>query len=106
MSIVMRIIQRFDPAREDEFMALERKFDELEKREPGFPKGMRMQPISSSEPVNSLIWQSEFPDMESAVMALNFFSGDPNHDKLYKQQVEYMNTIRIEFYKKLDFSQC
>jgi hypothetical protein len=104
MSIVMRIIQRFDPAREDEFMALERKFDELEKQRPDFPKGMRMQPISSAEPVNSLIWQCEFPDMKSAVSALDFFNGDSNHEKLYKQQVEYMNTIRIEFYKTLDFS--
>ncbi len=39
MGIVMRIIQQFDPAREDQFMALERKFDELEKRRPDFPKG-------------------------------------------------------------------
>ena len=30
----MRIIQQFDPPREDEFMALERKFDELEKTLP------------------------------------------------------------------------
>lgn len=104
MSIVMRIIQRFDPARENEFMALERKFDELEKKRPDFPKGKRMQPISAAEPVNSLIWQCEFPDMESAVMALNFFEGDEGHEKLYKQQVEYMNSIRIEFYKTLDFS--
>jgi len=47
MGIVMRIIQQFDPAREDEFMALERKFAELEKRRADFPKGRRLQPVSS-----------------------------------------------------------
>jgi hypothetical protein len=32
MAVVMRIIQQFDPAREDHFMDLERKFAELEKK--------------------------------------------------------------------------
>jgi hypothetical protein len=99
----MRIIQQFDPAREEDFMALERKFDELEKSRPDFPKGRRMQPVSSPEPVNTLIWQSEFPDIETAFMALNFFEGDAAHEKLYREQVEFMKSIRIEFYKTLDF---
>jgi hypothetical protein len=103
MGIVMRIIQQFDPAREDEFMALERKFDELEKERTDFPKGKRMQPVSSAEPVNTLIWQCEFPDIETAFISLNFFEGDVAHDKLYRQQVELMKSIRIEFYKTLEF---
>lgn len=36
MGIVMRIIRQVDPAREDEFMARERKFDELEKKRADF----------------------------------------------------------------------
>ena len=104
MGIVMRIIQQFDPAHEDEFMALEQKFDELEKKRPDYPRGKRMQPVSSVEPVNSLIWQCEFPDIETAFMALNFFNGDEGHETLYRQQVEFMKTIRIEFYKTLDFN--
>jgi hypothetical protein len=103
MSIVMRIIQQFDPAREDEFMALEKKFAELEKRRTDFPKGRRLQPVSAAEPVNTLIWQCEFPDIETAFMALNFFDGDKEHDVLFKQQVEFMKNVRIEFYKTLDF---
>lgn len=103
MGVVMRIIQQFDPAREDQFMALERKFAELEKARADFPKGSRMQPVSSAEPVNTLIWQCEFKDIETAFMALNFFSGDEAHEKLYRQQVELMKSIRIEFYKTLDF---
>jgi len=47
MAIVMRIIQQFDPGSENEFMNLEKKFDELEKKRPDFPKGKRMQPISA-----------------------------------------------------------
>lgn len=103
MGIIMRIIQQFDPAREDEFMALEGKFEELERKRPDFPKGTRMQPVSSAEPVNTLIWQCEFPDIETAFMALNFFNGDQEHEKLYRQQVELMKSIRIEFFKTLDF---
>jgi len=103
MGVVMRIIQQFDPAKEGQFMELEQKFADLEKKRPDFPKGKRMQPVSSAEPVNTLIWQSEFPDIETAFMALNFFNGDEAHEALYRQQVELMKSIRIEFYKTLDF---
>ncbi len=103
MGVIMRIIQQFDPAREDQFMELERKFAELEKKRQDFPKGKRMQPVSSAEPVNTLIWQCDFPDIETAFMALNFFNGDEAHEALYRQQVELMKSIRIEFYKTLDF---
>jgi hypothetical protein len=84
-------------------MALEKKFAELEKKRPDFPKGIRMQPVSASEPVNSLIWQCEFPDIETAFMTLDFFNGDKEHETLFREQVEFMNKVRIEFYKTLDF---
>ena len=103
MGIVMRIIQQFDPGHEQEFMALEQKFDELEKSRPDYPKGGRMQPVSSIDPVNSLIWQYEFPDMETAYKTLDFFNGDQEHETLFRSQVRFMKTIRIEFYKTLDF---
>ena len=104
MSIVMRIIQQFDPGLENEFMALEQKFDGLEKKRPDYPKGKRMQPISANEPVNTLIWQCEFPDIETAYKTLNFFSGDEGHEVLFRQQVKYMKQVKIEFYKTLDFA--
>jgi len=99
----MRIIQQFDPGHEHEFMALEKKFDELEKKRADFPKGKRMQPVSANEPVNTLIWQYEFTDIETAYKTLNFFSGDEEHEILFRQQVEFMKNIKIEFYKILDF---
>jgi len=103
MGIVMRILQQFEPNHEQEFMALEKKFDELEKQRPDYPKGKRMQPISANEPVNTLIWQYEFPDIEMAYKTLDFFSGDEGHEVLFRKQVAYMKEIRIEFYKTLDF---
>ena len=45
MSILMRIIQQFDPTWEDEFMVHEKKFTELGKSTKEHPKGIRMQPL-------------------------------------------------------------
>lgn len=99
----MRIIQQYDPAREEEFLALEKKFAGLEKERPGFPKGERLQPVSAGEPNNTLIWQCEFPDMNTAREALDFFSGDEKHEELFRQQVKYIKQVNIHFYRTLDY---
>ncbi len=99
----MRIMQQFDPACEEQFMDLEKKFAELERKRPDYPKGRRMQPISAAEPGNTLIWQCEFPDIESAYKVLDFFSGDDAHEALLKKQMPYFKQVKIEFYKNLDF---
>jgi len=104
MGIVMRILQQFDPESEGEFMSLEKQFDALEKRRPDYPKGRRMQPVSGGEPANTLVWQYEFPDIETAYKTLNFFNGDEGHDELFRQQVKFMRQVKIEFYKTLDFA--
>jgi len=103
LSIVMRILQQFDPAKENEFMKLEKKFADLEIDRPDYPRGTRMQPISSTEPCNTLIWQCEFPDIESAYKVLDFFSGDEAHEKLFEKQAPFFKQVKIEFYKNLDF---
>jgi hypothetical protein len=103
MGIIMRIIQQFDPAHEQEFMDLEKKFDELERSRSDFPKGKRMQPVAAKEPNNTLIWQHEFPDMQSAHKILDFFNGDEGHEMLFRKQVLFMKQVRVEFYKVLDF---
>ena len=103
MSITLRIVQQFDPVHETEFMALEKKFAELEAARPDYPKGTRMQPISAGEPCNTLIWQHEFPDIQSAYEVLDFFSGDEAHEALFEKQLPYFKQTKIEFYKNLDF---
>jgi hypothetical protein len=102
MSIMMRIIQQFNPGYERIFMALEKQFDELEIKRPDYPRGRRMQPISASEPGNTLIWQCEFPDIETAYKTLDFFKGDAEHEALFRQQAGYIKEVRIEFYKILE----
>ncbi len=102
MSITMRILQQFDPTKETEFMDLEKKFAELEAARPDYPKGTRLQPISSSEPCNTLIWQCDFPDIESAYKVLDFFSGDEAHETLFEKQSPFFKQVKIEFYKILE----
>lgn len=103
MSITMRILQQFDITKEDEFIKLESKFAELERSRPDYPKGKRMQPISSSEPCNTLIWQYEFPDINEAYKILDFFKGDQSHEKLLEEQLPFFKQVKIEFYKNLEF---
>jgi len=103
MSVTMRIMQQFDVRHETDFMELERKFAELERRRPDYPKGRRLQPISAVAPCNTLIWECEFPDLETARAALDFFHGDDEHEALFAKQVEFFEQVRIEFYQNLDF---
>ena len=103
MSVIMRIVQQFDARHEGEFMALERQFAQLEARRADYPNGRRLQPISAAMPCNSFIWECEFPDLETARKALDFFHGDAEHEALFEQQVQFFEQVRIEFYQKLEF---
>ncbi len=96
-------MQQFDATKETEFMDFEKKFAELERARPDFPKGERLQPIAAAEPCNTLIWQCKFPDMQKAYEVLDFFSGDESHEKLLAGQLPFFKQVRIEFYKNLDF---
>lgn len=103
MSITMRIMQQFDATKEKEFMVLEKKFAELESQRPDYPKGKRMQPISAAEPCNTLIWENTYSTIEEAYKTLDFFNGDPSHEKLLEKQLPFFKQVKIEFYKSLDF---
>ncbi len=102
MSVTMRIVQRFDACHEREFMALEKEFAKLEAERPDYPKGKRLQPISGREPCNTLIWEAEFPDVEAARKALEFFEGDAAHEALLAKQLPYFRDVRVEFYSNLE----
>ena len=103
MSVTMRIIQQYEPCREKEFLELEKRFAELEARRPDYPRGKRMKPIAAGEPTHTLIWQCEFPDLDSARGALELFAGDTAHEKLAARQSPFFREIRIEFYENLDY---
>ena len=103
MSVTMRIVQRFDAAHEADFMKLEKQFAELEARRPDYPKGKRLQPISGAEPCNTLIWECEFPDLQSARDALDLFHGDTEHEDLFQRQQPFFRDVRVEFYESLEF---
>ena len=102
MSVIMRIVQRFEAKNEKSFMGLEKQFAQLERDRPDYPKGRRMQPISGIEPCNTLVWECEFPDIASARNALGFFEGDAAHEALLDKQLPYFEQVRIEFYEKLE----
>jgi len=104
MSVIMRIIQRFSAAHERDFMALEKRFAELEAARPDYPKGRRLQPIAGGEPCNTLIWECEFPDLNMAYKTLDFFAGDSAHEGLLQKQQPFFEQVRIEFYRKLEFN--
>ena len=103
MSVILRIIQRFSAAQEQDFMRLEKQFADLETARPDYPKGRRLQPVSGGEPCNTLIWECEFPDLNSAYKTLDFFAGDPAHEALLQKQQPLFEQVRIEFYRKLEF---
>jgi hypothetical protein len=102
MTVTMRVLQRFRIGDEREFMRLEHLFAELERRRPDFPKGRRLKPISASEPVNTLVWESDFATLDDARKALAFLSGDAEHEALLKQQLPLFEQVRVEFYERLD----
>jgi hypothetical protein len=99
----MRIIQQFSVRHEREFMELEKRFAELEASRPDFPQGRRLQPIAAGEPCHTLIWEGDFPDLEAARRTLDLFAGDAAHEALLQRQSRWIEKVRIEFYKALDF---
>ena len=103
MSITMRIVQEFDIRNEKEFMEMEEQFAKLEAARNDYPKARRMQPVSASLPCNTLIWECDFPDIDTAYKTLDFFSSDDEHETLLAKQLPYFKNMRIEFYKNLEF---
>ena len=101
MAIVMRLVQRFQPAKKREFIDLERQFAQLEAR--GIlPKGERMLPIASRDPGNTLIWQSRFPSLKAAHDCLQLFETSPQHNELAQKQAPLFEDTWVEFYEILD----
>ncbi|MFH1069314.1 MAG: hypothetical protein V1794_06790 [Candidatus Glassbacteria bacterium] len=103
MSITLRVIQRFDIRHQKEFLELEKLFAQLERARPDFVNGKRRRPIAAAEPVNTLIWEGEFPDLAAAQRWLEFLETDGEHSGLFARQQPYFEAVRIEFYENLEY---
>ena len=102
MPYVLRFVQRFRPADEAAFLALERKFAALERRGRGFPRGRRLRPYAGREPSHTLIWECEFPSLEAAQRGLVRISSDPEHARLLRRQIPYFLEAWTEIDEVLD----
>ena len=100
MAIKMRILQTYAVAYEKEFLALEKKFAALETRYRNFPRGVRYKPLAGAQPTNTLIWECDFPTLDAARAALEFFAGNVHHEALARQQRKYFKEVRIEFLER------
>jgi hypothetical protein len=100
---VVRFVQRFRPADERAFLALEAQFAALERRKKSLPRGRRSRPFAGREAVHTLIWECEFASLEEARSALARMSADPDHERLLRRQVPYFLDAYTEIYEVLDF---
>jgi len=102
MSIVLRLIQQFEPSKKQEFMDLEKQFAALEHR--GIlPRGERLVPISGLQPANTVIWQCRFDSLAAAEAALKLIETSPEHTELANKQVHSFKQSWVEFYRVLDW---
>ncbi len=103
MAYILRFVQRFRPADDAAFMALERQFAALERTKRGYPRGRRSRPYAGREPLHTLIWEGEFPTLAAAQQALARLAGDPDHARLLKKQLPYFLEAWTEIDEVLEF---
>ncbi len=102
MAVLLRLIQRYDPAHKQEFHKLEKQFAELEHR--GLlPRGERLVPISGREPGNTIVWQCRFDSLAAVETALKQIDASPEHTDLASRQHPMFQNSWIEFYEVLDY---
>ena len=102
MAIILRLVQRFQHSKKDEFIALEKEFAQLEHR--GIlPRGERLMPISGRDPGNTIIWQRRFESLADAEKALKLFETNAEHTELANQQQHFFEGTWVEFYEVMDW---
>ena len=102
MAIILRLVQRFQHSKREEFITLEKEFSQLEHR--GIlPRGERLMPISGREPGNTIVWQRRFESLAEAEAALKLFETNPEHTELANQQKHYFEGTWVEFYEIVDW---
>ena len=103
MAYVLRFVQHYLPEQRAAFMKLEAKFAAMEQRRNDFPRGRRSQPYAGREPLQTLIWECEFPSLAEAQAALSKIESDAEHEALFREQVPYMTETYTEINEILDF---
>jgi hypothetical protein len=102
VAIILRLVQRFQHSKKDEFMTLEKEFAQLEHR--GIlPRGERLMPISGRDPGNTIIWQRRFESLAEAEKALKLFETDAEHTELANKQKHFFEGTWTEFYEVMDW---
>jgi hypothetical protein len=102
VAIILRLVQRFQHSKKDEFMTLEKEFAQLEHR--GIlPRGERLMPISGRDPGNTIIWQRRFESLAEAEKALNLFETNAEHAELANKQKHFFEGTWTEFYEVMDW---
>ena len=102
MAYVVRFVQRFQPSKEKEFLALEREFARLERRRRGLPRGRRLRPFAGRDASHTLVWESQFATLAKAERALAALAADPGHARLLRKQVPFFLEAWTEIYEVLE----
>lgn len=98
MPYKLRFVQRISQENKEKFLELEREFINFEKKF-NMPQGKRYLPVSGLEPNNTLIWECEFETMELLLDQLNSIYTHPEHDRLLKLQIPFMQDSYTEIYE-------
>jgi hypothetical protein len=102
VAIILRLVQRFQHSKREEFIALEKEFAQLEHR--GIlPRGERLMPISGRDPGNTIVWQRRFESLAEAEVALKLFETNPEHTELADKQKHFFEGAWVEFYEIVDW---
>jgi hypothetical protein len=102
MAYVVRFVQRFQPSKEKEFLALEREFARLERSRSALPRGRRLRPYAGRESTHTLVWESEFATLAAAERALEALAADRGHARLLKKQIPFFLEAWTEIYEVLE----
>jgi hypothetical protein len=101
MAYKLRLVQKFQESKKKEFLALEKRFIQLETADSYFPKGKRYLTYSGREALNTLIWECEFTNIGEVHQALEYMQNNTGHEELFAQQVNYFCESYTEIYQSL-----
>ena len=101
MGYKLVLIQEFEQANQEAFLALEKEFIRLEK-EGKMEQGRRYVSYFGTRPSNTFVWERDFDTMEALMAAKKEMEDNTDHAVLYEQQVKYMVRSYMEIYKSID----